>query len=287
MNIGSKRLAKVFLIIGVCVVGYYAYDWYLRPYFQICNDEVGSYDAEDIQTQFIKSANGTIPIVLTNVHGGNFTSGCIRERTGGIDYNSIKSQDVNSIEFLLDLLTYIETQYNETPAYVYNTLHRKYIDLNRDPSVKNSYRDPRLEGYHDAFYNTIKSYIDQFSVCLVIDLHGFSSSSVPSKYRNIDVMIGTLEGKTLITSSKNQAYATLSQENVEIWPYQDGHDEYFSGDYNLKRFVGYEKYQGIQLELTSRIRMTDSSSYDGGLRAQVIANIAQFIMWWVQVYGLW
>jgi hypothetical protein len=281
MNECVKRLGKCSLLCCLLAVGYISYLWYLQPYFIPCNDEVADYDVADFQREFIKSAHGNIPIVLTAVHGGNFTSGCIRERTGGFDYNSAKTTDAYTIELLFELIAYLQTGYNITPSYVFTTLHRKYIDLNRDPSIANAYRDPRLEGFHDAFYNTVESHFSPYEKCLVIDIHGFSPYLLPSHLRDVDVFSGTLEGKTLISASREQLYSTLSQGGAEIWPNTNGQNEFFSGDYNLKRFVEHPKYQGVQLELTNRIRMTGLSTYDADLRGLVIANIAAYIAWWV------
>ena len=284
MNLWMKRIGLCSLLCVVIGVGYISYLWYLQPYFIPCNDEVADYDAADFRHEFIKSANGSIPVIFTALHGGNFTSGCIRERTGGPDYNSAKTVDAYTVELMFEILAYLKSEYNLTPSYVYTALHRKYIDLNRDPSITNAYRDPRLEGFHDAFYETVESHFAPYQKCLVVDIHGFSPYLLPSSKQDVDVFSGTLEGKTLTSASRERLYGDLSQNSVEIWPNALDQDEYFSGDYNLKRFEKNEKYQGVQLELTNRIRMTGLSSYDADLRAQVIANVADYIAWWAAQY---
>jgi len=255
--------------------------------FLLLNDEkTDPVDLKDVYVkQYIHVVSGTgIPVVFTSVHGGEEDNEMIVPRKSGNGSDYILLSDLRTIQLMNETNQMLQSVKGFRAHMVYCSLKRYYIDLNRNYSNENSYQDPNLEGFHQAFYKRVEELVNLNALTLVIDFHGFSSSNRPPEEHNITIFLGTRNNRSVSIDTKSEMVKILSNNTLSVSPdHYSTFSEVFSGGYNLNRFAGYPNYNGIQIEFSDKVRLESQLKFTNNLerRNTTISNILSFIDWWI------
>jgi N-formylglutamate amidohydrolase len=241
-------------------------------------------------SRYISHKKGTIPLILSVPHGGEESYKEIPTRSGGI-----LGIDKNTISLAQELIDHIQNAYLdrnckiEKPSFIYCNITRSKIDLNRpiekafDQSsvlAKNIY-----QFYHDTLRKYINYNIETFKRSLMLDIHGFETKSRPKGFRDVDIIIGTDNLKSLYnkTLKKKDWSKNIRGEIVKKFleleiPIAPGHQrrrEYvLSGGYITKKYgaSNIKNSQTIQIEFSDRIRI-----HNKNLKTFVLKSLAKII----------
>ena len=155
--------------------------------------------------EFVEFGKGDIPLIISVPHGGALAGNNIPERLNGIF-----GIDKGTIEFSKDLIRLIKKNFrikgigNSTSSYVISKVPRNQIDLNREESlayVQTSLLAQEIYNfYHNKIQELIHSNLESHSRSLLIDIHGFEKKSRPPGFRDVELILGTNNLKTLSKS---------------------------------------------------------------------------------------
>lgn len=240
---------------------------------------------------YIEYEKGTIPLVISVPHGGKLECSELPKRIKGIF-----GIDKGTIDLAKDFIKFFSTMKKNSnnssikPSYVISRVRRSKIDLNRPETEafppesiisKQIYRF-----YHDKIKFFIESNIKDFSSSLLVDIHGFESHKRPPGFRDVDLIIGTDNLKSLYARqiSKKDWHKTLRGKLVKKFvdlkvPIAPGHPkrkEYvLTGGYITSCYGASQipKSQALQIEFSDRIRIHNKQ-----LKMRVLETLALFLI---------
>lgn len=240
--------------------------------------------------QYIQYKQGTIPLILSVPHGGELQCEEIPIRTSGI-----RGIDKNTISLAEDFLQYIQNIYSrrlntrKTPSYIFCNIARSNIDLNR-PLDKAFNQNSKLAKkiyltYHNSLRNCIDHNIDIYNLSLLLDIHGFEIKSRPSGYRDVDVVLGTDNLKSLFVKPvkkrdwgdniRGEIIKKFIDLNISIAPGHPRRREYvLSGGYITKIYgpSQIKNSKTIQMEFSDRVR-----KHNRDLKNLILKSLAEII----------
>ena len=237
--------------------------------------------------EFIEHDKGNFPLVISVPHGGEIDCKLLPKRRSGI-----LGIDKGTIDLARDLFKYLSTQSTLSeqvsikPSYVISKLRRNKIDFNRPESEAFPLGSELSKQFYHYYHEKIRNYVDynikKYNISLLVDIHGFERHKRPPGFRDVDLIIGTENLKSLYSRpiSKNNWHETLRGKLVEKFitlmiPIAPGHPnrkEYvLTGGYITSSYGASQipKSQAMQIEFSERIRLKDVQ-----LKKKVLKNIA-------------
>jgi len=225
--------------------------------------------------KFIENDKGNFPLVLSVPHGGETDFNFLPKRRSGI-----LGIDKGTIDLAKEIIKCISTLNKSSknvsikPSYVISKVRRSKIDFNRPEKeafpLGSELSKQIYQYYHEKIRNYIKYNIKQFNISLLIDIHGFERYKRPPGFRDVDLIIGSDNLKSLYTYSipKKNWHNTLRGKLVENFiklriPIAPGHPnrkEYIlTGGYITSSYGASQipKSQALQIEFSDRIRLQD------------------------------
>lgn len=241
--------------------------------------------------KYVKYNQGNLPLIISVPHGGISKIDEIPERKSGI-----RGIDKNTIEIAVELIEHIKNKSNlqknepKIPCFVFSLVSRSNIDLNRDKSrafVSSSKLAEKIyQFYHFKLEEYIYHNLEKFNRSLLLDIHGFESNQRPSGYRDVELILGTNNLKTLFPEpgpkkehGKNLRGKIIKRFNkigIQIAPGHHLRREYvLTGGYITKKYgaTNIKNSQSIQIEFSDKIRIHDKE-----LRSKVLYNLAEIII---------
>ena len=237
--------------------------------------------------EYIEFDKGNLPLIISVPHGGVLECEDIPERRHGI-----LGIDRGTIELSKDLIRLIYIIYEKktfegkSPSFIVSKVQRKNIDLNREENEAYIQSSVFAKDIYHFYHNTIQKLIyynlENFGRSLLIDIHGFEKNNRPSGFRDVEMILGTNNLKSLFSNhiqkkdwGKNIRGKIINKFlNLEI-PIAPGHPkrkEYvLSGGYTIQQYGASQfnsNSQAIQVELSDRIRL-----YDQELRKIVVNSL--------------
>ncbi len=240
--------------------------------------------------KYVSHEKGAIPLILSVPHGGELIYEEIPTRSLGIlgiDKKTIQLAQELIQEF--QSIYFRKTSENKKPSFVFCNVTRRKIDLNR-PIEKAFNHESQLAKYIYHFYHkTIQEYIfhniEAYNRSLLIDIHGFERNKRPQGFRDVDIILGTdnlksmysnsLKKKDLSKNLRGLIVKKFLELNIPIAPGHQRRREYvLSGGYITKKYgaSNIPKSQSMQIEFSDRIRL-----YDNDLRKTVLKTLAEII----------
>jgi len=226
---------------------------------------------------YVEYDKGTIPLIISVPHGGKLECNDIPKRLTGI-----LGIDKGTIELARDLMEYFENiAYKDgfvgkKPSYIISNVRRNKIDLNRSEDkahdINSSLARQIYQFYHDKIRQLITENLKIFHYSLLIDIHGFESHKRPQGYRDVDVILGTDNLKTMFSTlvpkknwNKNIRGKIINkflEINIPIAPGRQRREEYvLKGGFTVLKYGASEipNSQAIQIEFSDRIRYIDEN----------------------------
>ncbi|MBY8982456.1 MAG: hypothetical protein KGD57_05885 [Candidatus Lokiarchaeota archaeon] len=241
--------------------------------------------------KYVKYYQGNIPLIISVPHGGISKIEEIPERKNGI-----RGIDKNTIEIAVELIEQIKK--NSTlqkkgpiiPSFVFSQVSRSNIDLNREKSTAFVISSKLANEIYQFYHSKLKKYIyhnlKKFNRSLLIDIHGFESDKRPPGFRDVELILGTNNLKTLFPEpipkklhGKNVRGRIVKRFNkigIQIAPGHHLRREYvLIGGYITKKYgaTNIKNSQSIQIEFSDKIRIHDKE-----LRTRVLFNLAEIII---------
>ncbi|MBY9020840.1 MAG: N-formylglutamate amidohydrolase [Candidatus Lokiarchaeota archaeon] len=237
---------------------------------------------------YIEFKKGTIPLIFSVPHGGTSKFENIPDRTSGI-----YGVDRETVSLAFDLIKNINKvfQFNsqviKSPSYILSKVERLKIDFNRKESeafhAKSSLAKNIYQFYHDRINELISYNLSEFKRSLLIDIHGFDKSKRPKGFRDVELVLGTNNLKSLFKNKiKNQdrgknfrgkIVKKFNELNIPIAPGHPKRREYvLTGGYIVQNYGAsrIKDSQAIQIEFSDTIRL-----YDKMLREKTLNSLAQ------------
>ena len=243
--------------------------------------------------KYIQSQKGTIPLIISVPHGGTVKIKGIPMRKHGI-----RGIDKATIRLGKDLVKNIEERYqakkldSKIPYYIFSKVHRTQIDFNRNPNK--AYRDNSniAQQIYSLYHETLKKYIlesiEHFGQTTLIDIHGFESNKRPKGFRDVDIVLGTNNLKSIYSHERpkkrnwdnnirGRIIETIQELGVPIAPSLSRRREYvLKGGYITQNYGAseFKKSQAIQIEFSERIRL----DFQGNLRKNVLSRLTGLLV---------
>jgi N-formylglutamate amidohydrolase len=241
--------------------------------------------------KFVKYYQGNLPLIISVPHGGMLKVEEIPERKSGI-----RGIDKNTIEIAIELIEQIKKKYlllknnPKLPSFVFSLVSRKYIDLNREKSAAFVSTSKLAKEIYQFYHYKLEEYIyynlEKFNRSLLIDIHGFESNKRPPGFRDVELILGTNNLKTLFlepgpkkehgNNVRGKIIKRFNKIGIQIAPGHHLRREYvLTGGFITKKYgVTYIKNsQSIQIEFSDKIRIHDKE-----LRNRVLFNLAEIII---------
>ncbi|MHA1194055.1 MAG: hypothetical protein ACTSP9_17500 [Promethearchaeota archaeon] len=245
-------------------------------------------------TKYVKYYQGNLPLIISVPHGGKSKIEEIPERKRGI-----RGIDKNTIEIAIELIEQIKKICNlqkngpngpKIPCFVFSLVSRSIIDLNREKSTAFVNTSKLANEIYRFYHSKVEEYIhlnlEKFNRSLLIDIHGFESDKRPPGYRDVELILGTNNLKTLFPEpipkkehGKNVRGKIVKRFNkigIQIAPGHHLRREYvLTGGYITKKYgaTNIKNSQSIQIEFSDKIRI-----HDKDLRSRVLFNLAEIII---------
>ncbi|TXT56296.1 MAG: hypothetical protein BAJALOKI2v1_590019 [Promethearchaeota archaeon] len=251
----------------------------------------------DFTDKYIDVKIGNIPLIFSVPHGGTLDCKVIPNRKMGV-----VGVDKNTVELTMGIINEIKHHRNSkinskmNPSYIISKIQRKKIDFNRaeiKAFSKNSKKAHQLyQYYHRSIEDLILMNLNQFNSSLLIDIHGFEQKNIPNGYRQVDIVLGTNNLKTLYPykipkrkydkNIRGNLIKEFLREDFQIAPGHPKRKEYvLKGGYITKKYGAsrfHNSSQTIQIEFSDKVRMKDIS-----LKRKVIKVIAQIFSKFIKV----
>ncbi|MFX1357359.1 MAG: hypothetical protein ACFFA8_08720 [Promethearchaeota archaeon] len=239
---------------------------------------------------FIKYHKGDIPLIISVPHGGTLKIKSIPFRSNGISGTDKKTE-----ELALILIKKIKEFYRirnfktSLPSYLISTIHRSKIDLNR-PESEAYNKDSKVAKeiyrfYHQKIIELINNNLKHFKSSLLIDIHGFEKNKRPKGFRDVDLILGSNNLKTILQNNVSRKFwkqnirgkiiKRFLNLNIPIAPGHPMRSEYvLTGGYITKQY-GASKIrnsQTLQIEFSDKIRL-----YNDKLKDVVLSTLAEVL----------
>ncbi|MBD3214957.1 MAG: hypothetical protein GF311_20265 [Candidatus Lokiarchaeota archaeon] len=242
-------------------------------------------------TTYIEFQRGDIPLIISIPHGGTLKLSGIPNRNKGV-----LGIDKYTIQLGKQLIKEIEITFNKKhsepkkPYYVISKIHRSRIDLNRKKERAFVQSSDLASKIYDLYHNKLDTYINDsiqnFGRSILLDIHGFETEKRPNGYRDVDVIFGTNNLKSLINNSipkkdwdknlRGRLIKDLLDLDIPIAPGHPRRKEYvLKGGFITKKYGAQKKDQSktIQIEFSDRIRI-----YNLRLQKQVLKKISEVLV---------
>ena len=213
---------------------------------------------------------GQIPIILCCSHNGKLNLD-IPIRSGK---NSIIKNDQYTVPLSNKIIDQIYKTIGAKPYYIYNTVHRKYLDLNRacnvgaETKISKKYWDE----FHTILSDLIEHCIEHHKHCLLLDLHGNNqtensiqlgygiSKKCVLNYKDLDK--STLKNLNQFYDPKSLIYMENSLsfgfKQFDVFPKSIinklGTQLYYDGGYIIKTYSEKYNIDSIQIEISKNLR---------------------------------
>lgn len=209
------------------------------------------------KTEYFDFYKGDIPIILIVSHDGKNEFNFLPIRKDSTRNFNIKN-DLNTKSIGQNIYNEIFNSFNQKPTLIINNIHRKYVDLNREPKYAyESYRGKIIHhNYHYKINREVQRLIQKYNKVFIFDIHGFA-------HNEIDIVLSTRNHKTIMKSdrdffftSKNSIYKNLVNTGFKVQI-----NKPFYGGYTIKNIKEKNKDKNIsliQLELGNEIRFNKS-----------------------------
>ena len=235
--------------------------------------------------KYIPTQRGNIPLILSVPHGGTITLDILPDRTKGV-----LGTDKATINLTKELINHIEKRNSGKTCFIMSKIHRSKVDLNRSP-VHAFPKDSELskkvyEYFHSNLKELIEYNIQNFKRSLLIDIHGFEKDKRPPNFRDVDIILGTNNLKSLYSHSvpkknwdkniRGKLIKELLTLDLEIAPGHPKRKEYvLKGGYITKKYGASSigRSQAMQIEFSDDIRL-----YKPGLRNKVLQVISSVLL---------
>jgi N-formylglutamate amidohydrolase len=237
---------------------------------------------------YIECRRGTIPLIFSVPHGGTTNFDNIPDRISGI-----YGVDKDTVELTLDLIESINKLFQltkknlKTPSYIFSKIKRIKIDFNRKESeafyLKSSLARKIYQHYHDQIHKLISYNLNKFNQSLLIDIHGFEKAKRPKGYRDVELVLGTNNLKSMFPKKlpkkewgknfRGKIVRAFNQLNIPIAPGIHTRREYvLTGGYIIQKYGAsrIKNSQAIQIEFSDNIRL-----HDNQLRKNALDSLAQ------------
>lgn len=242
-------------------------------------------------SNYFSYQKGTMPIIISAPHGGTIKMHKIPTRSSGI-----KGIDKGTAEIAQKIANEIENasilsfQEKMRPSFVIAKIHRSKIDFNRPPQKAFDASTPLAQKFYDFYHDQIKLFLRDnlrtFKFSILFDIHGFERNKRPEGYRDVDIVIGTRNLRSIADIPMKKAdfdknirgrlLRHLLSLDIPMAPSHPKRKEYVltggftTKNYGHQRFIGSE---AIQIEFSERIRIEDKK-----LRNRVINSLTGFIL---------
>lgn len=244
-----------------------------------------------ISNKYIKFHKGSIPLLISVPHGGTIKYNKIPTRKEGV-----LGTDKGTIKFAFELINRVEKLFRskyssqKTPSYIISQIHRSKIDLNRKESKAYDYNSILASNVYQYYHKKIKELIEynikSFNHSLLIDIHGFEKDKKPQGFRDVEIVLGTNNLETILSSTIPKRYwdknlrgriiRKFIELNIPIAPGHQRRREYIlTGGFIIKNY-GASKIansQAIQIEISDRVRIFDET-----LRNKVVSTLAELLV---------
>jgi len=241
--------------------------------------------------EYINCKKGTIPLILSVSHGGTLECEEIPKRSSGI-----LGIDKGTISLANGLISYIKSislrdlSIEYTPSFIISKVRRSRIDLNRK-STEAYNLDSLLakeiyEFYHKTLKELIISNIRHFNRSLLVDIHGFEKHKRPPGYRDVEIVLGTNNLKSLFfepiskrdwdKNVRGQIINKFHELDIPIAPTHPRRKEYvLTGGFISQQYGASQipESQAIQIEFSDIIRF-----HDKNLRTKVLKALAEILI---------
>jgi N-formylglutamate amidohydrolase len=210
--------------------------------------------------------------------------------------------DKDTVELALDLIKNIEElfQFNnkdiKTPSYLISRVKREKIDFNRKESEAFNPKSDLARliyfNYHKQILELISYNLSKFNRSLLIDIHGFEKAKRPIGYRDVDLILGTNNLKSMFPNKipkkewgnnlRGKIVRKFNELNIPIAPGYHTRKEYvLKGGYIIQKYGAsrIKNSQAIQIEFSDTVRL-----YDSQLRERTLNSLAQLLF--EDLYGL-
>ncbi|TXT65754.1 MAG: hypothetical protein BAJALOKI3v1_70056 [Promethearchaeota archaeon] len=242
-------------------------------------------------TNYVEFQKGTIPLIISIPHGGTIKLKDIPERNNGV-----LGIDKYTIQLGKELIKEIELAFKKKhselkkPYYVISKIHRSRIDINRKKE-KAFLSSSELAGkIYDLYHNKLNDYVNNsiqtFGRSILLDIHGYETEKRPKGYRDVDVIFGTNNLKSLIPYSipkkdwdkniRGRLIKNLLELDIPIAPGHPRRREYvLKGGFITKKYgvQNIDHNQTIQIEFSDRIRV-----HNLRLQKQVLKRISKVLV---------
>ncbi len=229
---------------------------------------------------FVEYEDGNIPLIISVPHGGLLECTSIPQRKTGI-----LGIDKGTIEFSTILINQINQKFKKVsskeknPFHIFSKVQRSKIDLNRievEAYDQTSFLAREIYNYyHSKIEEWILDNLKIYNRSLLIDIHGFERDKRPIGFRDVDVILGTNNLRSLFHEPVQKRYWGKNIRGIIIQKFLDtdipiapGHPrrrEYvLTGGYITQTYGTFNipKSQTIQIEISDRIRIYDEELKD-------------------------
>ena len=227
--------------------------------------------------KYVTYKKGTIPVIFSVPHGGPLECGPIPRRMNGI--LGIDKGTIGLARKIISLM--------DKPSYIISNVQRSKIDMNREESAAypedSTLAEEIYQFYHSKIKELIEYNISTFNHSLLVDIHGFEKDKRPEGYRDVEIILGTENLKSLFSEPipqkdwdkniRGKIINKLLHLNIPIAPGHARRKEYvLTGGYITQQYGVSQipKSQAIQIEFSDRIRLHDKT-----LKEKVLSNLVQ------------
>jgi N-formylglutamate amidohydrolase len=240
---------------------------------------------------YISYSRGNFPVIISIPHGGEYLLNSIPTRNNGI-----LGIDKNTIEIGLMLaqrfkeLSQMGTKVICEPSIIISKIHRSKIDFNREKDqayeASSALASKFYLFYHNKLLQFIHSNLNLYGTSFLIDIHGFEKSKRPAGYREVDLVIGTNNLKSLFPveppkrlwgkNIRGKLINNLLAQSILIAPSHRLRREYIlTGGYITQKFGASEitGSHSMQLELSDDVRLKNEN-----LRIKIVDTIASTLL---------
>jgi len=234
---------------------------------------------------YIEYNRGSIPLIISVPHGGTTKCDHIPRRTNGIH-----GIDKDTIKLARELIEKIKNIFKfKSPSYIISKIHRVKIDFNRNSSEAFNQESELAKKIYHFYHNKIKELIlynlETFNSSLLIDIHGFEKDKRPKGFRDVELILGTKNLKSLYPNSipkrdwgknlRGKIVKKYNNLNIAIAPGHHLRREFvLTGGYITTKYGAshFKNSQTIQIEFSDKIRL-----YDENLRDIVLKSLTQLL----------
>jgi len=238
-------------------------------------------------SRFLHVVTGELPIILSAPHGGQLDVPDVEPRrgenvnTGGAGY--VVTRDVGTEELAAEVARAITRRFQKKPYLVVARSHRKYVDMNRPPTIAFEDPDakPLYEAYHAALSSACGSVQKKFHKGLLLDLHGQGEASDT-------VFRGTHDGKTVTLlrerygeaaqTGEHSLFGQLQRHGWKVFPDPLNGKEQpaFRGGHIVQTYGSHQGHgiDAMQLEFGADFRSKEGRTATAATLAAALADYA-------------